>query len=101
MQAVAIMKQAHISPQKARLVADQVRGLARAGAVDPPDGPHAPGIGHVELQLWQRRQHRAHRVERIEHQLIGRGLGDLGHGLLKESLRVHAAGLDPEGPSDH
>ena len=27
MQAVAIMKQAHISPQKARLVADQVRSL--------------------------------------------------------------------------
>ena len=34
MQAVAIMKQAHISPQKARLVADQVRSLPVGRALD-------------------------------------------------------------------
>ena len=35
----------------------------RTRAVDPPDRPHAPGIGHVQREVAQRRDLRAHRIE--------------------------------------
>jgi len=51
MRASAILKGVHISPQKARLVADQVRGMAVSKAVDLLEFSPKKGAHHIRKVL--------------------------------------------------